>query len=103
MSLTELDRGPARDPHTMADPTDSPRPAVPSTPAEPEPSRLFADVVARLQARYPSAPTTLVQRCVEDALSRLRDAPIQLYVHILVERRARETLVEALVLDDQEE
>jgi hypothetical protein len=102
MSLTELDRVPARDPHTMADPLDSPRPAVPSTPAEPEPS-LFADVVARLQARYPGAPSTLVQRCVEDALSRLRDAPIQLYVHILVERRARETLVEALVLDDQEE
>jgi hypothetical protein len=59
-------------------------------------SKAIADAAASLQARYPTAPPALIRSCVGDAIGQVRDARIRLYVSILIERRAGESVREAI-------
>lgn len=58
--------------------------------------KTIAHAVRRLQARYPTAPSTLVQDCVEDAFDHLRSARVKLYLPILIERSAGRAVAEAI-------
>ena len=64
--------------------------------------RAFAQVTACLQQRHPTQSPALVQHCVDEAIRHYRGAAVQLYLSILVERRAADALraaVEASTLE----
>ncbi len=61
-------------------------------PAEEEQS--IARVVELLLTSFPDVPETDVRQCVEEVREQFADAPIRLYIPILVARRARAALVD---------
>jgi hypothetical protein len=48
----------------------------------------LAQLVTELQTRHPGFPPATVERLVERVAARYRDAPVQLYVPVLVRREA---------------
>ena len=52
----------------------------------------ITQILARILGRHPTAPPTLVQRCVDEAASHFRDARVQSYLPILIERRASDAV-----------
>jgi hypothetical protein len=64
--------------------------------AEPVLLRVLAQVAARLQERNPTASGELIRRCIDDAVRMFSDAPVRLYLPILVERGAQSALRAAM-------
>lgn len=54
-----------------------------------------ADLVARLRARYPDVPTALIDRSIDDATFRYREARVRSFLPVLLERAACEALERA--------
>ena len=59
-----------------------------------DPERLVAEIVERLQSRYPGAPVdrAVLEGVVRDGFRELETAHIQTFVAVFVERRARQFL-----------
>lgn len=70
-------------------------PTDPTTSAGPVDDSTVADLELRMSAEFtPPVPLPMVRGCIEEAFARFREAPIQTYVPLLVERRIRRELGE---------
>jgi hypothetical protein len=78
------------------DPFAGPATWSPHDVVEPTLRSALTQMAASLRERHPTASDALVRRCVDDALRRFHDAPVRVYLPILIERWSQAALRDAL-------
>ena len=58
----------------------------------PSPEKTIAEIVERLQKRFPDLPEATIADAVTTAYDELRDARVKDFVEVLVEKQAKKSL-----------